>query len=163
NCAIPQAVVLLCPIAVNAAAPHRIEGTLHANGADIDVADDQSDQQKAYSGMQDLRELHAGVSAPEEWKHVANAGRGKKQAPQCGTPEHELLTGIKLARRRIYLRSLTKPPPRLSHSQSRRSGRFCLIQSTIMARTPITNGTAKVTCNHALARASSAYALAPSH
>src|SRR5262245_50245161 len=54
--------------------------------------------------MQDLRELHAGVSAPEEWKHEANAGRGKKQAPQCDTPEHELLTGVKLARRRIYLR-----------------------------------------------------------
>jgi hypothetical protein len=40
----PHAAVLLCPVRVDLAVPHRLERALHPNGADIDMSDHDGDE-----------------------------------------------------------------------------------------------------------------------
>jgi hypothetical protein len=97
----PQSVMLLRPVAVDAAAPHRLEGALHADGADVDVADDEADHQQGEPRVQALRDLHARVVRPVEGKHQAEPGQRQPEPTQRHAPEDDLLAGVELARRRV--------------------------------------------------------------
>src|SRR5213594_532823 len=65
----PQAVMLPRPIDVDGAVPHPLERTLHADGADIDVAEHGGDEQHRNHAMDDLGQLHGGDVGPVEWEH----------------------------------------------------------------------------------------------
>src|SRR5262249_9224798 len=49
----PQVVVLLCPVDVHRAIPHRLECAFHSNGADIDVAEHGGDEQQRHDAVDD--------------------------------------------------------------------------------------------------------------
>src|SRR6266513_837242 len=66
---VPKVVVLLGPIAIDAAGPHCTDGAFHADGADIDVTDDQRDHQEADECVHELRPLHAVVAEPMKREH----------------------------------------------------------------------------------------------
>ncbi len=51
--------MLLGPIHVDGAFAHGLEGALHADGTDIDVAEHGGDEQHGDDGMHHLGRLHA--------------------------------------------------------------------------------------------------------
>ena len=62
----PEIVMLLRPVEIDLAAAHGLECTFHPEGADIDVAKDQRDEQNCDDGMYDLRQLHLGNVSSEK-------------------------------------------------------------------------------------------------
>src|SRR4029077_16139627 len=54
----PQVVMLLCPVDVHRAIPHRLERAFHADGADVDMAEHGGNEQQRHDTVDDLGELH---------------------------------------------------------------------------------------------------------
>src|SRR3546814_12417719 len=67
----PQDVMLLQPVAIDFARPHGVEGVLHADRADIDVAENPTDTQQAEDGVDNQRPRHSLSVEPQGGeKHV---------------------------------------------------------------------------------------------
>src|SRR5436853_7850350 len=98
--------MLLGPVAIDPSTPHSAEGALHANCADVDVADDQTDHEQGNGRVQGLHDLHSRVTRPEEWKHHSGAGYREREPTQPDRPKDEPLPRIELPRwRSLALRS----------------------------------------------------------
>ena len=75
--------MLLRPVDVDRAVPIASNGALHADGADIDVAEHGGDEQHRDDAVDDLRELHAGDVGAVEREHQQIAG--DRHAPPPST------------------------------------------------------------------------------
>src|ERR1700686_1392315 len=97
----PNVVMLLRPIEIDIAGRHRLEGTLHPEGTDVDVSNDNRDEQNGDYGVHDLRELH-----PRDISHVERKHQQISRDDDChpgakSKPEHQLLAGIESPRWRV--------------------------------------------------------------
>ncbi len=87
--------VLLRPVHVHRAVPHALECALHAERADIDVAEHGGDEEKRDRAVHDLRDLHIrDVGAAVEGEHQHVAARRHKAAAEHYDPIDRLLAGI---------------------------------------------------------------------
>ena len=94
----PQSMMFLRPIDIDFTGPHGLEGTLHAERTDIDMAEDYRDEQKRDDAVRSLRDLH-----PENIRHVKREQQqitryGDREAGAEGAPKHQLLTRVEAAR-----------------------------------------------------------------
>src|SRR3954463_15713346 len=111
----PGAVMCARPGKIDLAAAHGVVGALHAEGADVDVTNDDRGQDGAGRCMEKLSPLHAvDVQRPEGKQHD-DAAHGQRQSEYDDGPENQLLSGIETQRRRMtagYESSeLTQPAP----------------------------------------------------
>src|SRR5688572_33375398 len=90
----PQAMVLPGPIDVDFPTAHGLEGTLHADGPDVDMGQHDGDEQHADNAVDHLCRLHAGDVGHIEWEHEQVAGDGCCTATQHHHPVDGFLTGI---------------------------------------------------------------------
>src|SRR5262249_54639093 len=98
---VPAVVVLLCPVAIDAPGPHRVDGAFHADGTDVDMTDDQRDHQQPDDSVYELRQWHPVVTEPMKRKHQRETACQRRQAAEQDAPEHQLLTGIEAVGRRL--------------------------------------------------------------
>src|SRR3546814_20526531 len=69
----PQDVMLPQPVAIDFARPHGVEGVLHADRADIDVAENQTDHPQSEDGVDPQCHLHSLYFEPEEGEEIGIA------------------------------------------------------------------------------------------
>src|ERR1700722_2686299 len=86
--------MLLGPVQIHFAGTHGLEGALHAEGADVDVSENQGDEQNRDAGVDCLRNLHRGNVGPIERKQQQQPGHGNRGAGTQSQPEDHLLAGV---------------------------------------------------------------------
>src|SRR5690625_199797 len=96
---VPETVVLLGPVAVDQSGPDGGEGALHADGPDIDVAEDEADHQDTGDHVDALSQFHAVIAGPEEGKHHGQTRHHQDRATNDHAPEDQLLTGVEFSSR----------------------------------------------------------------
>src|SRR5262245_29579720 len=99
----PQVVVLLCPIDVDRAIPHRLERAFHPDGADIDVGDHGGNEQQRHDAVDDLGQLHVRDVSAVEREHQEIAAYCHRGAAEHHDPIDHLLTRIKTIGRRMLV------------------------------------------------------------
>ena len=80
--------MLLCPVEIDLAGPHSLEGALHAERADVDVSNDNRDEENSDYGVYDLRDLHPRNIRHVERKQQEDAGNGNRRSRAKCKPEH---------------------------------------------------------------------------
>src|ERR1700704_6472436 len=93
--------VLLGPIEIHTAGAHRLEGALHSERADIDVAENDGDEEHGNQAVHDLGELHSENVRDVERKQQQIAGRCNGYATANCEPEDQLFSGIEAAGLRV--------------------------------------------------------------
>ena len=73
--------MLLGPVDVDGAGPHRLEGAFHADGADVDVRQHRRHEQDRHDGVDDLGKLHPFNSGQVEREHQLIAGAATAPPP----------------------------------------------------------------------------------
>src|SRR3954468_8342610 len=93
--------VLLGPIEVDTAGAHGLEGALHSERADIDVAEDDGDEEHGDQAMHDLCELHSQNVRDVEGKQQQVAGPRNGYAAANREPEDQLFSSIEATGLRV--------------------------------------------------------------
>src|SRR6266849_5811382 len=95
--------MLFHPINIHAAPTHRLECTLHADRADVDVAEHGSDEQHGNDAMDHLGILHRLNRRSVEQKYHDIAADGHRAAAQHHDPVDQLLAGVETVGRRMVV------------------------------------------------------------
>src|SRR5262244_2888937 len=99
----PETMMLLGPIEVDGAIPHRFDCALHADRSDVDVRQHDGHEQHRYHAMDHLDDLHAGDVGDVKWKHQQIAGGRHDAAAEHDDPVDHLLAGIEPVGRRMFM------------------------------------------------------------
>src|SRR5215472_11117402 len=107
----PKVVVFSGPVKIDGAAAHRLEGALHADGADVNVSQHRSDEQHRDDTVDDLGILHRldRCSVEREDQHIT-ADR-HRYATEHHNPIDQLLASVETLGRRMVLPDNTAATP----------------------------------------------------
>src|SRR5512139_512756 len=94
----PEVVVLAGPVRVDVAVRHRLEGALHADGADVDVPQRGSYEHDRDPAVDDVRQSHHFTPLPEHAEVQDQPGDRDGDAEQHHHPEPALLPTVVVAR-----------------------------------------------------------------
>src|ERR1041385_7847241 len=99
----PQTMVFPGPVEIDGAGAHRLKGTFHAYGTNIDVSDHGGDEQNGDDSMGDLGSLHVGNVCAIEGEHQHIATDRYRSAAENDDPVNHLLPGVEAVGRRVIM------------------------------------------------------------
>src|SRR6478735_6463512 len=99
----PETVMLLGPVNIYSAAAHRLEGSFHSDGSDIDVTQHRGYEEYGNNRVDDFSDLHAVNVRSIEREHQDIAADRHGTAAQHDDPVDRFLTCVEAERRRVVM------------------------------------------------------------